>query len=112
MTSRSVLAGNGQLNSTLPLTRLLSLRSKPRARNTDSLVCSATETRDILPLLSPDHGVSGPRPEDSEGLVGGQLWIICVNSLKSAPAPAPGGRQRSRRGRPCAAPDREDRRAG
>src|SRR5260370_10650750 len=80
MTKRSVLAVNGQLSRGWPVTRATSLRSKPRGRNTDRLVCSATETRDIGPLSPQITGVSGPRPEDSEGLAGGQLWIARKDS--------------------------------
>jgi len=55
MTRRSALPkDSGQLTTGLVVTRLISLRTRPRARNTDNLVRSATETRDIeamAPLL-------------------------------------------------------------
>ena len=56
MTRRSAFPKeNGQLTIGCVVTRLVSLRTSPRARNTDSLVRSATETRDIevmAPLLA------------------------------------------------------------
>ena len=52
MTSRSALPGqNGNRKSDTAVSRLTLRRAIPRAKNTHSLVRSATETRDIDPLL-------------------------------------------------------------
>src|ERR1700730_8163314 len=98
MTKRSVLDGSDQLTRGCPLARLASRRAQPRARNTDSLACSATETRDIKPPFSLESLRFWPRgPQDIEGLRGGQLLRAGESRLRYAP----GVRQKSRRGRPC-----------
>jgi hypothetical protein len=72
ISSRSALPKeNGQLTIGCVTTRPISLRTRPRARNTDSLVRSATETRDIealAPLLAklcPLRSAPAPEFDDS-----------------------------------------------
>src|SRR5437870_12642343 len=87
---------NGQLTSGCVVTRPVSLRARPRATNTDSLVRSAIETRDIA-TLAPLH--AGVDPAGGNIANGGPA----ANPRESFKSFA-GARHRSRRARTCANP--------
>src|SRR5262245_46268966 len=96
MTMRSALPKeNGQLTMGCAVTRLVSLPRRPRARNTDNRVPSATETRAIEALAPSRAGVRSPA---GRNIAKGAAAANRHNPFKSFAD----GRRRSRRGRPCA----------
>src|SRR5262249_46203242 len=101
MTMRSALPKeNGQLTMGCVVTRLVTLPRRPRARNTDNRVPSATETRAIEALAPSRAGVLGPRGEEQREGGGGAQPTNPLKFLGRGAAKNPRGPPRRKWGPP------------